>query len=188
MKGHVVFLLDNIKKKKMKRLKILTLVAIATLFSATGFAQKTKTVVENAVASKDHTTLVAALKAADLVATLSGEGPFTVFAPTNKAFDKLPKGTLTMLLKPENKATLASILTYHVVAGNLDSAAIIAEIKKGNGSATLTTVQGGKLVGTIVGKNVILTDDKGVKTKVTAVDISSSNGVIHVVDGVLMHK
>lgn len=172
----------------MKTMKILAVALFATLISATSFAQKSKTIVENAVASKDHTTLVAALKAADLVATLSGEGPFTVFAPTNKAFDKLPKGTLTMLLKPENKAKLASILTYHVVSGNLDSATIIAEIKKGNGSATLTTVQGGKLVGTIVGKNVVLTDEKGNKTKVTAVDISSSNGVIHVIDGVLMHN
>lgn len=160
----------------------------ATLISATSFAQKNKSVVENAIASKDHTTLVAAIKAADLVTTLSGDGPFTVFAPTNKAFEKLPKGTLDMLLKPENKDKLSSILTYHVVAGNLDSTAIIAAIKAGKGSATLTTVQGGKLVGTIVGKDVILTDEKGNKSKVTTVDIISSNGVIHVIDAVVMSK
>jgi uncharacterized surface protein with fasciclin (FAS1) repeats len=172
----------------MKPLKMFAVAVLATLISATSFAQKTKTVVENAVASKDHTTLVAAIKAADLVTTLSGEGPFTVFAPTNKAFEKLPKGTLDMLLKPENKATLSSILTYHVVAGNLDSKSIIEAIKNGNGSATLTTVQGGKLVGTIVGKDLILTDEKGSKSKVTAVDIMSSNGVIHVIDAVVMHQ
>ena len=172
----------------MKRVKIIALAMLTGLFCTTSFAQKTKTVVENAIASKDHTTLVAAIKAAGLVETLSGTGPFTVFAPTNKAFAKLPKGTLDMLLKPENKAKLAAILTYHVVAGNLDSKAITAAITKGKGAATLTTVQGGKLVGTIVGKNVILTDEKGNKAKVTAVDIASSNGVIHVIDAVVMHK
>ena len=172
----------------MKSSKMLLVAIVVTLISVTSFAQKTKTVVENAIASKDHTTLVTALKAADLVTTLSAMGPYTVFAPTNKAFEKLPKGTLVMLLKPENKSKLSSILTYHVVAGNLNSKAIIAAIKKGKGSATLTTIQGGKLVGTIVGKNVILTDEKGNKVKVTTVDILSSNGVIHIVDGVLMHK
>ncbi len=172
----------------MKRVKIIALAILTVLICTTGFAQKTKTVVENAIASKDHTTLVAAIKAAGLVETLSGVGPFTVFAPTNKAFAKLPKGTLDMLLKPENKAKLAAILTYHVVAGNLDSKAIIAAITKGKGSATLTTVQGGKLIGTIVGKDVILTDEKGKKAKVTAVDIMSSNGVIHVIDAVVMAK
>lgn len=160
----------------------------ATLISATSYGQKTKTVVENAVASKDHTTLVAALKAANLVTTLSGTGPFTVFAPTNKAFDKLPNGTLEMLLKPENNEKLSSILTYHVVVGKLDSKAIISAITKGKGSTTLVTVQGGKLVGTIVGKDVILTDEKGNKAKVTAVDVLSSNGVIHVIDSVVMPK
>jgi uncharacterized surface protein with fasciclin (FAS1) repeats len=172
----------------MKSFKTFIVAVFGILISATSFAQKTKTVVENAIASKDHTTLVAALKAADLVDALSGTGPFTVFAPTNKAFEKLPKGTLAMLLKPENSAKLSSILTYHVVAGNLDSKAIIAAIKKGNGSATLTTVQGGKLIGTISGSNVFLTDEKGNKTKVTAVDILSSNGVIHVIDAVVMPK
>lgn len=172
----------------MRTVKTFAVAIFATLISTTSFAQKTKTVVENAVASKDHTTLVAALKAADLVTTLSGFGPFTVFAPTNKAFDKLPEGTLEMLLLPENKDKLATILTYHVVAGNLDSKAIIAAIKAGKGSATLTTIQGGKLVGTIVGKDVILTDEKGNKAKVTTVDILSSNGVIHVIDTVVMSK
>jgi uncharacterized surface protein with fasciclin (FAS1) repeats len=172
----------------MKSIKIFTIAVFTSLISATSFAQKTKTVVQNTVASKDHTTLVAALKAADLVNTLSGMGPFTVFAPTNMAFEKLPKGTLAMLLKPENKAKLSSILTYHVVAGKLDSKAIVAAIKKGNGSATLTTLQGGKLVATISGSNVFLTDEKGNKAKVTTVDIMSSNGVIHVIDAVAMHK
>lgn len=172
----------------MKSVKMYAVAIFATLISAASFAQKTKTVVENAIASKDHTTLVAAIKAADLVTTLSGVGPFTVFAPTNKAFEKLPKGTLDMLLKPENKDKLSSILTYHVVAGNLNSTAIITAIKAGKGSATLTTVQGGKLVGTIVGKDVILTDEKGNKSKVTTVDILSSNGVIHVTDAVVMNK
>jgi uncharacterized surface protein with fasciclin (FAS1) repeats len=172
----------------MKKLKFVAAVLFVAVLSATGFAQASKTVVENAIGSKDHTTLVAAVKAAGLVETLSGKGPFTVFAPTNKAFDKLPKGTLAMLLKPENKSKLASILTYHVVAGNLDSKAIIAAIKKGKGSATLTTVQGGKLVAKIVGKDVVLTDEKGNTSKVTAVDIKSSNGVIHVVDAVVISK
>ncbi len=169
-------------------MKTLAVAVFATLISATSIAQKTKTVVENAIASKDHTTLVAAIKAADLVATLSGAGPFTVFAPTNAAFKNLPAGALDMLLKPENKSKLSAILTYHVVSGNLDSKAIVAAIKKGNGKATLTTVQGGKLVGSIDGKDVVLTDEKGNKAKVTAVDIASSNGVIHVIDAVVMHK
>lgn len=172
----------------MKKLKFLTAALFVAVLSATGFAQTSKTVVENAIASKDHTTLVAAIKAAGLVETLSGKGPFTVFAPTNNAFDNLPDGTVAMLLKPENKSKLASVLTYHVVAGNLDSKAIMAAIAKGKGSATLTTVQGGLLVAKIVGKNVILTDEKGNKAKVTAVDIKSSNGVIHVIDAVVMSK
>lgn len=172
----------------MKSIKLIAVALFATLMSTTGFSQKTKTIVENAIASKAHTTLVAALKAADLVTTLSGAGPFTVFAPTNTAFKNLPKGTLDMLLKPENKAKLASILTYHVVAGNLDSKALVAAIIKGKGKTTLTTVQGGKLVGTMVGKDVFLTDENGKKAKVTTVDILSSNGVIHVIDAVVLHK
>ena len=172
----------------MKSITVLSIVLFTTLVSVNSFAQASKTVVENAVGSKDHTTLVAAVTAAGLVETLSGKGPFTVFAPTNEAFAKLPKGTVESLLKPENKATLQAILTYHVVAGNLDSKAVVAAIKAGKGSATLTTVQGGKLVGSIDGKNVILTDEKGNKSTITAVDILSSNGVIHVVDSVVLPK
>ena len=148
----------------------------------------TKNIIENAVNSKDHTTLVAAVKAADLVETLSGKGPFTVFAPTNAAFDKLPKGTVETLLKPENKKMLQGILTYHVVAGKMNSKDIAAAIKAGNGKATLTTVQGGKLVGSMDGKNLILTDEMGNKSTVTIADVNQSNGVIHVIDAVVMHK
>jgi uncharacterized surface protein with fasciclin (FAS1) repeats len=165
---------------------ILSLFVVA--LSTTAYAQKDKNVVENAVGSKDHTTLVAAVKAADLVETLAGKGPFTVFAPTNAAFGKLPKGTVETLLKPENKAKLQAVLTYHVVAGNIDSKALVAAIKKGNGKATVTTVQGGTLVATLDGSNVIITDEKGNKAIVTAVDIYSSNGVIHVLDSVVLPK
>jgi uncharacterized surface protein with fasciclin (FAS1) repeats len=165
---------------------ILSLFVVA--LSTTAYAQKDKNVVENAVGSKDHTTLVAAVKAADLVETLAGKGPFTVFAPTNAAFGKLPKGTVETLLKPENKTKLQAVLTYHVVAGNIDSKALVAAIKKGNGKATVTTVQGGTLVATLDGSNVIITDEKGNKAIVTAVDIYSSNGVIHVLDSVVLPK
>ena len=170
----------------MKSIKMLG-VAVFTIFvSANAFSQKSKTVVENTIASKNHTTLVAALKAAELVETLSGKGPFTVFAPTNQAFEKLPQGTLETLLKPENKVKLQTILTYHVVAGNLSSKDVVAAISAGKGSAILTTLQGGKLVGTLEGKNVILTDENGNKSTITTVDINSSNGVIHVIDNVLL--
>lgn len=172
----------------MKKVKLFAVVLFTTVVGVNSFAQESKTVVENAIGSADHTTLVAAVKAAELVETLSGKGPFTVFAPTNEAFAKLPQGTVETLLKPENKSTLQSILTYHVVAGNLDSKAVVAAIKKGKGSATLTTVQGGKLVGSLKGKNVILTDEKGNVSTITAVDIKSSNGVIHVIDTVVMPK
>ena len=138
--------------------------------------------------SKDHTTLVAAVKAADLVATLQSKGPFSVFAPTNAAFDKLPQGTVESLLKPENKAKLAAILTYHVVAGKLEAKDVIAAIKKGNGKAVLTTVQGGKLTASLDGAKVVITDEKGGKSTVTATDLNASNGVIHVVDSVLLPK
>lgn len=147
---------------------------------------KTKNIVENAVNSADHTTLVTAVKAADLVGTLSSAGPFTVFAPTNAAFEKLPAGTVDTLVKPENKATLIKILTYHVVAGNMDSKAIAKAIKKGNGKAELTTVAGGKLWAMMDGKSLILTDEKGGKSMVTIADVRQSNGVIHVVDTVVM--
>ncbi len=147
-----------------------------------------KDIVDIASGSKDHTTLVAAVKAADLVATLKGKGPYTVFAPTNAAFAKLPAGTVENLLKPENKATLVSILTYHVVSGNLDAAAVMAAIKAGKGTAVLTTVQGGKLTGSLDKGKVKLTDEKGNSVFVTATDLKGSNGVIHVIDGVVMPK
>jgi uncharacterized surface protein with fasciclin (FAS1) repeats len=146
----------------------------------------TKNIIENAVNSKDHTTLVAAVKAGDLVTVLSGKGPFTVFAPTNKAFEKLPAGTVETLLKPENKATLQAVLTYHVVSGNIDSKAIAKAIKEGNGKATLTTVQGGKLMCWMDGKNLMITDEKGGKSMVTIANVYQSNGVIHVVDSVVL--
>lgn len=147
---------------------------------------KNKNIVENASNSKDHTTLVAAVKAADLVETLSGKGPFTVFAPTNAAFDKLPAGTVDTLLKPENKAMLQGILKYHVVAGNYDSKKIAKEIKKGNGKAMLTTVEGGMLTASMSGDKLILTDEKGGTSTVTIADVKQSNGVIHEVDTVVM--
>ena len=148
----------------------------------------TKTIVENASASKDHTTLVAAVKAAGLVETLSGAGPFTVFAPTNAAFAKLPAGTVDGLLKPAAKADLAKVLTYHVVPGTMTAEKIAAAIAAGNGSATLTTVQGEKLTATANGPTVTLTDAKGGKSTVTQADVMQANGVVHVVDTVLMPK
>ena len=147
---------------------------------------KTKNIVENAVNSKDHTTLVAAVKAAGLVETLASKGPFTVFAPVNSAFDALPAGTVDNLLKPENKAMLTKVLTYHVVAGNLDSKAIAKAIKTGNGKAELTTVAGGKLWAMMDGDSLILMDEKGGRSRVTIADVRQSNGVIHVVDAVLL--
>lgn len=148
----------------------------------------TKNIVENAVNSKDHTTLVAAVTAADLVSTLQGEGPFTVFAPTNAAFDKLPEGTVATLLKPENKKALQNVLTYHVVAGNYRAADIVKAIEKGNGKATFTAVNGGILTASLKGKNVIITDEKGGVSMVTIADVIQSNGVIHVVDTVALPK
>ena len=166
-------------------MKNLMLVSMMMIVGLTAFAQKSD-VVDIAISSKDHTTLVAALKAADLVGTLKGAGPFTVFAPTNAAFDKLPKGTVDGLLKPESKKALSGILTYHVVAGNLDAAAVVAAIKKGNGKAEVTTVNGAKLTASLKGDKVILTDAKGGISTVTATDLKGSNGVIHVIDTVLM--
>ncbi|MBA4196628.1 MAG: fasciclin [Chitinophaga sp.] len=145
-----------------------------------------KNIIENAVNSKDHTTLVAAVKAAGLVETLQGAGPFTVFAPTNAAFDKLPKGTVETLVKPENKATLTKILTYHVVAGKLDAKAIAEKIKAGGGTAELTTVQGETLKASMKGSKLVLTDAKGGTATVTIKNVYQSNGVIHVIDTVLM--
>ena len=146
----------------------------------------TKTIVDNAVNSKDHTTLVAAVKAAGLVETLQGPGPFTVFAPTNAAFAKLPAGTVETLLKPENKGQLTTVLTYHVVPGRMTAADIAAAIKAGGGKATLTTVQGEPLTAWMKGKTLYLTDAKGGNSAVTIKDVMQSNGVIHVVDTVLM--
>ena len=147
---------------------------------------KTKNIVENAVNSKDHTTLVAAVQAAGLVDTLKSAGPFTVFAPTNAAFDKLPAGTVETLLKPENKDMLAKILTYHVVAGNADSKAIMKAIKKGGGKAEFKTVSGGTLTAMMVGNDLVLMDEKGGKSIVTIADVRQSNGVIHVIDTVVL--
>lgn len=146
----------------------------------------TRDIVDNAVNSKDHTTLVAAVKAAGLVETLKGPGPFTVFAPTNAAFAALPAGTVDTLLKPENKGTLTAVLTYHVVPGNLDSKALAAKVKAGKGSAALTTVQGETLTVRAAGGGVTVTDAKGNVAKVTIADVRQKNGVIHVVDKVLM--
>ena len=145
-----------------------------------------KDIVDNAVNSADHTTLVAAVKAAGLVDTLKGTGPFTVFAPTNAAFDKLPAGTVETLLKPENKQTLTQVLTYHVVAGKVDAASLAKKIKDGKGTATLKTVAGGTLTAMMSGKDIVLKDAKGGTSKVTIADVNQSNGVIHVVDSVLL--
>lgn len=146
----------------------------------------TKNIVENAVNSKDHTTLVAAVKAAGLVETLQNAGPFTVFAPTNAAFDKLSAGTVASLVQPENKATLTKILTYHVVAGKLDAKAIAQLIKVGNGTAVLKTVSGGTLKASMQGNKLVLTDEKGGMSTVTIKNVYQSNGVIHVIDTVVL--
>lgn len=146
----------------------------------------TKTIVQNAMNSPIHTTLVAAVKAAGLVDTLSGPGPFTVFAPTNAAFDKLPEGTVANLVKPENKAELTKILTYHVVPGRISSKQLMKMIKKGHGKAMLKTVQGEDLTATMSDGHIMLTDAKGDTATVTTADVFQSNGVIHVIDTVLM--
>lgn len=148
----------------------------------------TKNIIENAVNSKDHTTLVAAVKAAGLVETLQSAGPFTVFAPTNAAFSKLPAGTVETLLKPENKATLSKILTYHVLAGKYDSNAIAAAIKENKGVAKFKTVSGGWVMASMKSSSLILTDEKGGTSLVTIKNVYQSNGVIHVVDTVVMPK
>lgn len=146
----------------------------------------TKDIIDNAVNSADHTTLVAAVKAAGLVETLKGPGPFTVFAPTNEAFAKLPAGTVDTLLKPENKEMLIRILTYHVVAGRWGAAEIKKQIKEGHGQATLKTVSGGTLTAMMQGDNIALKDEKGDISIVTIPNVFQSNGVIHVVDTVLL--
>jgi uncharacterized surface protein with fasciclin (FAS1) repeats len=145
-----------------------------------------KTIVQNASAAPNLTTLVAAVKAAGLVDTLSSPGPFTVFAPTNTAFDKLPDGTVGTLVKPENKGTLTKILTYHVVAGKLTAQDVMAAIKAGGGKAMLTTVAGEKLSARLSGSSIIITDGKGGQSAVTTADVMQSNGVVHVIDSVLL--
>ncbi|NRD20073.1 fasciclin domain-containing protein [Winogradskyella eckloniae] len=147
-----------------------------------------KDIIANAVNSEDHTTLVAAVKAAELVETLQGEGPFTVFAPTNDAFDKLPKGTLSTLLKPENKTKLQAVLTYHVLPGRYSAKDIMKAINKGDGKATFTTVQGSTLIATLKDDQIILKDASGNLSTVTISDVHQSNGVIHVVDTVVLPK
>ena len=147
-----------------------------------------KDIVDNAVNSKDHTTLVAAVKAAGLVDTLKGPGPFTVFAPTNEAFSALPAGTVDTLLKAENKGKLTSVLTYHVVAGKMDAKALMAAIRAGGGKATLTTVEGDPVTVTTVGGQILVMDESGGTATVTIADVYQSNGVIHVVDKVLLPK
>lgn len=148
----------------------------------------TKNIIQNAVNSADHTTLVAAVKAAGLVSTLEGNGPFTVFAPTNAAFEKLPKGTVNSLLKPENKPTLTKVLTYHVVAGKWDAAGIAKLISDGGGKAQIKTVEGGTLTAWMKDGKLVLTDEKGGSATVTIKNVYQSNGVIHVIDTVLMPK
>lgn len=146
----------------------------------------TKDIIDNAVNSADHTTLVAAVKAAGLVGTLKGPGPFTVFAPTNEAFAKLPAGTVESLLKPENKGTLTKILTYHVVSGRLSAMDLRKQIKAGNGQAELKTVSGGTLTVTMQDKNIVLKDEKGGVSTITIPNVFQANGVIHVVDTVVL--
>jgi uncharacterized surface protein with fasciclin (FAS1) repeats len=189
--------------------KTLSSLAVAALLSATatttvsaqammtpgtvmvggGAMYPNKDIVANAVNSKDHTTLVAAVKAAGLVETLQGKGPFTVFAPVNDAFENLPAGTVETLLKPESKATLTKVLTYHVVAGNMSADKLMSAIKAGKGKASLKTVSGGTLIASMNGaRNMVLTDESGNTTSITTYDVMQSNGVIHVIDKVMLPK
>lgn len=181
----------------MKKYYALMLALVLGFAGAAAHAQKdpmvggaamypTKNIVENAMNSKDHTTLVAAVKAAGLVQTLEGPGPFTVFAPTNEAFDKLPAGTVDTLLKPENKDQLVKILTYHVVAGKVTAKDLMKQIKAGDGKAELKTVEGGTITASMSDGKIMLTDEKGGTATVTIPNVYQSNGVIHVIDGVLM--
>ncbi len=180
-----------------KKLAGLAVALALSVTSAAAIAQVTvggapmyanKDIIDNAVNSKDHTTLVAAVKAAGLVDTLKGPGPFTVFAPTNTAFSALPAGTVDTLLKPESKGHLTKVLTYHVVPGKLDAAALMTQINAGGGKAMLKTAAGGTLTATASGKTVTVTDESGGAAKVTVADVNQSNGVIHVVDKVLLPK
>jgi uncharacterized surface protein with fasciclin (FAS1) repeats len=169
-------------------MSVSTLSAIAQVTVGGAPMYATKDIIDNAVNSKDHTTLVAAVKAAGLVDTLKGPGPFTVFAPTNEAFAALPAGTVDTLLKPESKAALTKVLTYHVVAGKMDAAALTKAIMAGGGKATLKTVSGGTLTATAKDGKVMVTDESGGTAHVTIADVMQSNGVIHVVDKVLLPK
>ena len=189
----------------MKMIKTLTAIAFLGLMSSANaqneLAQNIteKSVVENsksvvnantivgvAASNENFTTLVTAVKVAELVDTLNSEGPFTVFAPTNDAFSKLPAGTVESLLKPENKGVLTSVLTYHVVAGNFDAASVINAVTENGGKFTVNTVQGGEIVITVKGGNVMLTDEKGNSSTVVMADVEASNGVIHAIDAVVM--
>ncbi|MEO5910702.1 MAG: fasciclin domain-containing protein [Pelobium sp.] len=183
----------------MKKIIVAAFALVAIATASNSYAQKnpmvggaamysTKDIVDNAVNSKDHTTLVAAVKAAGLVETLKSAGPFTVFAPTNAAFDKLPEGTVAFLVKPENKATLTKILTYHVLAGKYSAADIMKAIKKGNGKAAFTTVEGGMLYASMEDGKVKLWDENGGTAFVTIADVNQKNGVIHVIDSVVTPK
>lgn len=183
----------------MKTGKFLSIALFTVLVGATSFAQKTimvggaamyptKNIVENTINSEDHTTLVAAVKAAGLVETLQSEGPFTVFAPTNAAFNKLPKGTVETLLMPENMKMLQTILTYHVVAGKMNASDIAKAIKMGNGKATMKTVSGGTLTAWMKGKKLYISDENMNKAKVKIADVNQSNGVIHVINAVVLPK
>lgn len=169
-------------KKMMNALTALVLSTVLTI------GAKAQTIVEIAAGSKDHTTLVAAVKAAGLVETLSGKGPFTVFAPVNSAFEKLPAGTVDFLLKPENKQMLSAVLTYHVVSGNLMAADVLKAIEAGGGKATVTTVLGAPLTASVENGKVVLTDGNGAKATVVATDLKGTNGVIHVIDAVVLPK
>jgi uncharacterized surface protein with fasciclin (FAS1) repeats len=197
----IIIQFKKIKKAFMKQIKKLFFVAATILFTNAAFAQMeqtkmvggaamypSKNIVENAVNSKDHTTLVAAVKAASLVETLQSAGPFTVFAPTNKAFDMLPAGTVENLLKPESKAALTGVLTYHVVSGKYTSMDLAKLIKAGKGTATLKTVAGGNLMVMIKGKKIAIKDENGGVAYVTIKDVNQSNGVIHVIDHVVLPK
>lgn len=170
---------------KKNRLTCGLMVLLLLIGTGMSFGQD-KNIVETAIASDDHTTLVAAVKAADLVGTLSDEGPYTVFAPTNAAFEKLPDGTVATLLKPENKSKLTGVLTYHVVAGNFRAKDIIGLIEKGNGVAVIPTVNGTELTAMVIDGSVYLKDKNGNKAKVIAADLKQSNGVIHVIDTVIL--
>jgi uncharacterized surface protein with fasciclin (FAS1) repeats len=193
--NHVLILIKKKLKEsfmKSKTVKAFAFVAAlmmgpAMVINAVAQAMyPSKNIVENAVNSKDHSTLVAAVKAAGLVETLQSAGPFTVFAPVNSAFDALPNGTVATLLKPENKDQLIAVLSYHVVAGKLSSKDLAAAIKKGNGKAMMKTVQGDELTFMMKGKELWVMDTKGGKAKVTIKDVNQSNGVIHVIDKVLL--